>query len=107
MFFSDNHPDLVVFNGVDCKNQLTDVATCDLCRKGVCVRAAARAGAAAEEAALGKKTSWVAQAEAQGETFFPLAIEAGSVTNERFRKFLVAPASSPSPSPPELSLFLG
>ena len=36
----------------------------------MCVRAAARAGAAAEEAALGKERSWVAQAEVQGETFY-------------------------------------
>ena len=42
-----------------------------------------------------------AQAEAQGETFYPLAIEAGGAVNERFREFLVTLASSSSPSPPE------
>ena len=56
MLFSDKHPDLVIFNGIGCKNQLTDVATCDPCQKDICVRAAARAGAAAEEAALGKES---------------------------------------------------
>ena len=49
MLFSDKRPDLVIFDGVGCKNQLTDVVTCDPCRKDICVRAAARAGAAAEE----------------------------------------------------------
>ena len=49
------------------------------------MKATARAGAAAEEAALGKERSWTAQAEAQGETFYPLAIEAGVAVNERFR----------------------
>ena len=61
--------------------------------------AATRAGAAAEEAALGKERSWAAQAEAQGKTFHPLAIEAGGAVNERFRLT--------SPSPPELALSLG
>ena len=71
------------------------------------MRAATRAGAAAEEAALGKERSWTAQAEAQGKTFHPPAIEAGGAVNERFREFLVALASSSSPSPPERALFLG
>ena len=57
--------------------------------------AAARAGAAAEEAALGKERSWAAQAEAQGETFYPLAIEAGGAVMERFREFLVTLALPP------------
>ena len=72
------------------------------------MRAAARAGAAAEKAALGKERSWTAQAEAQQcETFCPLAIEAGGAVNERFREILVTLASSSSPSPPERTLFLG
>ena len=70
------------------------------------MRAAARAGAAAEEAALGKERSWAAQAEAQGETFNPRAIEAGGAVNEPFREFFVTLASSSSPSPPERALFL-
>ena len=92
----------MVFNGIECKNQLTDVATCGPCRKDICVRAAARAGAAAEEAALGKERSWAAQAEAQGETFYPLA-----AVYVRFPNFLVTLASSSSSSPPERALFLG
>ena len=48
MLFSDKRPDLVIYNGTGCRNQLTDVVTCDPCRKDICVRAAARAGAAAE-----------------------------------------------------------
>ena len=107
MLFSDKRPDLVIYNGIGCRNQLTDVVTCDPCRKDICMRAATRAGAAAEEAALGKERSWTAQAEAQGETFYPLAIEAGGAVNERFREFLVTLASSSSPSPPERALFLG
>ena len=71
------------------------------------MRATARAGAAAEEAALGKERSWTAQAKAQGETFYPLAIEAGGAVNERFREFLVTLAPSSSPSSPERALFLG
>ena len=58
-------------------------------------------------AALGKERSWIAQAEAKGETFYPLAIEAGGAVNERFREFVVTLASSSSPSPPERALFLG
>ena len=65
ILFSDKRPDLVIFNGIGCKNQLTDVATCDPCRKDICVRATARAGATAEEAASGKERSWTAQAEAR------------------------------------------
>ena len=57
------------------------------------MRAAARAGTAAEGAALGKDISLAAQAEAQGEAFYPPAIEAGGAVNERFREFLVALAS--------------
>ena len=98
----------MVFNGVGCKNQVTEVATFGPSRKGICARAAARAGAAAEEAALGKERSWTAQAEAQGETFYPLAIEAGGAVNERFRGFLVAPTFPSSlTSPPERPLFPG
>ena len=52
ILFSDKLPDLVFFNGIGCKNQLTDVVTCEPCRKDICMRAAARAGAAAEEAPL-------------------------------------------------------
>ena len=85
MLFSDKRPDLVIYNGIGCRNQLTDVVTCDPCRKDICMRAATRAGAAAEEAALGKERSWTAQAEAQGETFYPLAIEAGGAVNGRFK----------------------
>ena len=95
MLFSDKRPDLVIYNGIGCRNQLTDVVTCYPCRKDICMRAATRAGAAAEEAALGKERSWTAQAEA----FYPLAIEAGGAVNERIREFLVTLASSSSPSP--------
>ena len=56
---------------------------------------------------MGKERSWTTQAEAQGKTFYPLAIEAGGAVNERFREFLVTLASSSSPSPPERALFLG
>ena len=56
---------------------------------------------------MGKERSWTAQAEAQGETFYPLAIEAGGAINERFHEFLVTLASSSSHSPPERDLFLG
>ena len=56
---------------------------------------------------MGKERSWAAQAKAQGETFYPLAIGAGGAVNERFREFLVALASSSSSSPPERALFLG
>ena len=66
---SDTCPNLVVFNGVGCKNQLTDVATCGPCRKDIYIRAAARVGAAVEEASPGKERSWAAQAEAQGKAF--------------------------------------
>ena len=65
VLFSDKRPDLVIFNGIGCKNQLTDVVTRGPCRKDICVRAAARAGATAEEAAFGKERSWTAQAEAR------------------------------------------
>ena len=61
----------MIYNGIGCRNQLTDVVTCDPCRKDICMRAATRAGAASGEAALGKERSWTAQAEAQGETFYP------------------------------------
>ena len=54
----------------------------------------------------GEGEEWAAQAEAQGETFYPLAIEAGGAVNERFREFLVKLASSSSPSPPEVPSFL-
>ena len=51
---------------------------------------------------MGKERSWAAQAEAQGETFYPLAIEVGGAVNERFREFLVfvfsfAPGAFPLP----------
>ena len=49
MLLSDGRPGLAIFDGIGCKNQLTDVVTCDPCRKDICMRAAARAGAAAEE----------------------------------------------------------
>ena len=98
---------MVIYNGIGCRNQLTDVVTCDPCQKDICMRAATRAGAAAEEAALWKERSWTAQAEAQGETFYPPAIEAGGVINERIREFPVALVFSSSPSPPERALFLG
>ena len=52
----------------------------------------------AEVAALGKERSWAAQAEAQDETFYPLAIEAGGAVHERFREDLVTLASLSPPS---------
>ena len=51
--------------------------------------------------------SLAAQAEAQSETFYPHATEAGGAVNERLHKFLVARASSSPPSPPKRALFLG
>ena len=47
-----------------------------------------------------KERAWTAQAEAQGETFFPLAVEAGGTLNARFHEFLqiIAVAYFPSPS---------
>ena len=56
----------------------------------VCPRGAIQTGAAAEVAALSKERAWTAQAEAQGGTFYPLAIEAGGTLNARFQ---VSPAS--------------
>ena len=55
LHFSEKRPDLVVFNGAGCKNQLTGVAPCGPCRKNIFVRAAAKAGAATEGGALGKE----------------------------------------------------
>ena len=54
----------------------------------VCPRGALQIGAAAKVAALSKERAWTAQAEAQGETFYPLAIEAGGTLNARFHEFL-------------------
>ena len=56
---------------------------------------------------MGKEISRAAQAEAQGENFYPPAIEAGGAVNERSNEFPVALACSPSISPPECALFLG
>ena len=55
----------------------------------VCPRGAIQTGAAAEVAALSKERAWTAQAEAQGGTFYPLAIEAGGTLNARFHEFLL------------------
>ena len=57
-------------------------------------------------AALSKERAWTAQAEAQGETFYPLAIEAGGTLNAHFREFLELPAVASSPSPSEQAAFL-
>ena len=57
--------------------------------------------AATEVAALSKERAWTAQAEAQGEAFYPLAIEAGGALNARFYEFLQLLAVAFSPSPAE------
>ena len=64
----------------------------------VCPRGAVQTGAAAEVAALSKELAWTAQAEAQGETFHPLAIGDGGTLNARFHEFLqlLTVASSPN-----------
>ena len=72
----------------------------------VCPRGAIQTSAAAEVAALSKERAWTAQAEAQGETFYPLAIEAGGTLNARFLEILQLPAIAPSPSPDERAAFL-
>ena len=69
-------------------------------------RGAIQAGAAAEVAALSKERAWTAQAEAQGETFYPLAIEAGGTLNARFHEFLQLLAVASSPSPAERAAFM-
>ena len=65
-----------------------------------------QAGAAAEVAALIKERAWTAQAEAQGEAFYPLAIEAGGTLNARFHEFVQLPAVASSPSPAERAAFM-
>ena len=57
-------------------------------------------------AALSKERAWTAQAEAQGETFYPLAIEAGGTLNARFHEFLQLLAVASSPSPAERAAFM-
>ena len=71
------------------------------------MRAAYRAAAAAEGAALGKDGSRAAQAKEQVKIFCPLAIKAGGAANERSREFLVTFTSSPPPLPPGRPIFLG
>ena len=53
-----------------------------------------------------KERAWTAQAEAQGETFYPLAIEAGGTLNARFHEFLQLLTVASSPSPAERAAFL-
>ena len=53
-----------------------------------------------------KERAWTAQAEAQGETFYPLAIEAGGTLNARFHEFLQLLAVASSPSPAERAAFM-
>ena len=72
----------------------------------VCPRGAVQTGAAAEVAALSKGRAWTAQAEAQGETFYPLAIEAGGTLNARFHEFLQLLAVASSTSPAERAAFM-
>ena len=72
----------------------------------MCPRGAIQTGAAAEVAALSKEPAWTAQAEAQGETFYPLAIEAGGTLNARFHEFLHLLAVASSPSPAKRAAFL-
>ena len=72
----------------------------------MCPRGAIQTGAAAEVAALSKERGWTAQAEAQGETFYPLAIEAGGTPNARFHEFLQLLGVASSPSPAERAAFL-
>ena len=72
----------------------------------VCPRGAIHTGAAAEVAALSQERAWTAQAEAQGETFYPLAIEAGGALNAHLREFLKLLAVASSPSPSERAAFL-
>ena len=63
---------------------------------------------------LSKERAWTAQAEAQGKTFYPLAltfdfcpaIEASGTLNARFHEFLQLPAVASSPSPSERAALL-
>ena len=72
----------------------------------VCPRGAIQTSAAAEVAALSKERAWTAQAEAQGETFDPLAIKAGGILNARFHEFFQLLAIAPSPLPAEREAFM-
>ena len=87
-------------------HSLIDVITSDPTMPNVCPRGAIQTGAAAEVAALSKERAWTAQAEAQGETFYPLAIEAGGTLNARFHEFLQLLAVASSPSPAERAAFM-
>ena len=91
---------IVLWGADGSANCLIDVITSDPTMPNVCPRGAIQTGAAAEVAALSKERAWTAQAEAQGRTFYPLAIEAGGPLNARFHEFLqlLAVASSPSPA---------
>ena len=96
MLCSEKRPGIVLWGADGCTYCLIDVITSDPTKPNVCPRGAVQTGAAAEVAALSKKRAWTAQAEAQGETFYPLAIEAGGTLNARFHEFLqlLAPSSS-------------
>ena len=86
-------------------NCLIDVITSDPTIPSMCPRGAIQTGAAAEVAALSKERAWIVKAEAQGEAFYPLSIEAGGTFYARFHEFLEIPglsrngASLPSPTP--------
>ena len=87
-------------------HSLIDVITSDPTMPNVCPRGAIQTGAAVEVAAFSKERAWTAQAEAQGETFYPLAIEACGTLNARFHVFLQLLAVAYFPSPAERAAFM-
>ena len=106
MLCSEKRPGIVLWGADGSANCLIDVITSDPTMPNVCPRGAIQTGAAAEVAALSKERAWTAQAEAQGETFYPLAIEAGGTLNARFHEFLQLLAVASSPSPAERAAFM-
>ena len=106
MLCSEKRPDIVLWGANGSAHSLIDVITSDPTMPNVCPRGAVQTGAAAEVAALSKERAWTAQAEAQGETFYPLAIEAGGTLNARFHEFLQLLAVASSPSPAERAAFM-
>ena len=99
MLCSEKRPEIVLWGADGIANCLIGVITSDPTMPNVCPRGAIQTGAATEVAALSKELAWTAQAEAQGETFHPRAIEAGGTLIARFHEFLqiIVFASSPSP----------
>ena len=90
MLCSEKRPGIVFWGANGSANCLIGVITSDPTMPNVCPRGAIQTGAAAEVAALSKERASTAQAEAQGETFYPLAIEAGGILNARFHEFFAS-----------------